>query len=318
MDPRLGRLCRAIGAVLILAAVVPATASAQASRTYVDREAGSDANDCLRETPCQTFQRAHDMSTPNGEINAITPGNYSSVIITKPITIDGNGTQSTISPFGAAVTVDLPNRGKVVLRDLRINVAANLGAHGVSVLNGATVVLDNVRIFGGSQAAVDVQRAPTRLIIDRSKIHGSGAEGVRLAPSGGTVRATIRNSSIDDHVGAGVLLRPTGNGIVRATVRASDIDSNLKGIVAEGGANGTAVANVFGSAITDSGFDPNGAGIGIQSVGTNAIVRISRNEIQHNKRGLQALSGGQILSAGDNDVVANDTNGTRTGTWTRM
>jgi Right handed beta helix region len=320
MDSRVGRLRRLLGALLIIAAIVPASASAQASRTYVDRTSGSDVNDCLRETPCQTFQRAHDMTTPGGEVNAITTGNYSSVIINRPITIDGNGTQSTISPFGAAVSVNLPAGGKVVLRDLRINVAANLGGHGVDVVKSSTVVLDHVRIFGGSQAGIDVNHsgATSRLIVDDSWIHGSAAQGIRLAPTGGVVRATIRNSRIDDNGGAAVLLRPTSGGVARATVRASQIDANLNGIVAEAGAGGTSIANVFNSGITDSGIDPDGPGVGIYSNGANATVRIARNEIQHNKRGLQALNGGKILSARDNDVIGNITNGAVTGTWNRL
>src|SRR5918998_130417 len=124
---------RTIGTVVVLAAVIPASAAAQQSRTYVDRAAGSDANDCLYETPCLTFQRAHDVTVPDGEINVKSPGNYSSVTITKPITIDGNGNIATITPFGMGVTVNLTsgNGGRGVLRDIRINAAANPGSGGV-------------------------------------------------------------------------------------------------------------------------------------------------------------------------------------------
>jgi hypothetical protein len=319
METRARRLCRALGVVLIVALVVPAAASAQASRTYVDRAAGSDVNDCLRETPCQTFQRAHDMSTPNGEINVLTPGNYSSLIINRPITIDGNGTMATISPFGAGVTVNLPARGKVVLRDIRINVAANLGATGIHVVNSATVVADNLRIFGGSGPGIRVEHAGavTRLMVDDTRIHGSNSQGIRLAPDGGVVRAAIRNTRIDDHAGAAVLLSPTDGGIARATIRGSDIDGNLNGVNAQA-TGGIATANVFNTGISDSGLDPDGPGIAIQSNGANATVRIARNEIQHNVRGLQATNGGKILSAGDNDVIGNITNGAPTGNWSRL
>src|SRR5215211_2888207 len=98
-----------LGAILTLAIVLPATASAQVTRTYVDVAAGSDANDCTRANPCASFQRAHDQTLPNGEVNALTPGNYSSLTINRPITIDGNGTQASVTPFGAAFIINLPS-----------------------------------------------------------------------------------------------------------------------------------------------------------------------------------------------------------------
>jgi hypothetical protein len=322
MTPRLTHSCRAFGAALTVAIVLPASASAQASRTYVDRANGSDVNECLRETPCATFQRAHDMTTPNGEVNALTPGNYSSVIINRPITIDGNGTQSTISPFGAGVTVNIPaGAGKVVLRDIRINASANLGTHGIDVLRGATVVVDNLRIFGGSTAGIRVlnsQDPATRLIVDDTKIQGSGGPGLMIEPTGArVVRATIKNTSIDDNAGPAVRLRPAAGATARATVRNSELDANLNGVVADAGSGGTAVANVFRTAITDSGLDPVGSGVGIYADGANATVRIARNEIQHNQRGLRALNSGKILSAGDNDIVGNVVNGAPTGNFPR-
>ena len=325
MTPRRRSLIRrALPAALALAVVLPASASAQQARTYVDRANGSDANDCLYETPCLSFQRAHDVTVPDGEINVKAPGNYSSLTITKPITIDGNGNVATITPFGMGVTVNLTggNGGKVVLRDIRINAAATLGAGGIDILRGANVITDNVRIYGGSLAGIRVlnsQDPSSRLTFDDSKIQGSSGQGIVFEPTGNRVaRATIRNSTIDDNRGAAIHLKPAGGAIVRATVRNAHIDNNKNGIIAESaGGVGTATANVFSSAITDSGLESGGAGIGIYSSGPNSVVRISRNEIQHNNRGLHWVNGGQILSAGDNDVVGNSVNGTRSGVFGR-
>src|SRR5215213_2385127 len=303
MDTRARRLRVCLGALVILAAfVVPTTASAELPRTYVDAS-GSDSNDCTRPTPCATFQRAHDQTSPNGEINALTPGNYSSLVINRPITIDGNGTEASITPFGAGITVNLPARGRVILRDIRINVGANLGVTGIHVLNSATVVAEDLRISGGSGPGIRVEHggAVTRLMVDDTRIHGSASQGIRLAPAGAVVRATIRDTRIDDNEGAAVLVSPTGGGIARATIRGSHIDGNLNGVNIQS-AGGIATANVFNTGISDSGLDPDGPGIAIQSNGANATARIGRNEIQHNVRGLQATNGGKILSAGDNDV----------------
>jgi hypothetical protein len=94
-------------------------------------------------------------------------------------------------------------------------------------------------------------------------------------------------------------------------VRRTQIDENYNGIVVDA-LGGTAVANVFGTGITDSGFD-GGLGLGIYSNGVYATVRLSRNEIVANTWGLQSSNGGRILSTGDNDIFGNVENGAPTG-----
>ena len=156
----------------------------------------------------------------------------------------------------------------------------------------------------------------SRLFVDDAKIHGNAGPGVAIEPSGSrTVRATIRDSKIDDNASAGIRLKPASGAIARAVVRRSQIDENYNGLIVDA-AGGTAVANVFGTAITDSGLDGNGLGYGVYSNGTAATVRISRDEIVSNTRGLLS-NGGRILSTGDNDIFGNVVNGAPTGTLTR-
>jgi hypothetical protein len=318
MAARPSHVVRALSVALLFAVGVPASASAQATRTYVDGASGSDINDCSRLAPCVTYQRAHDMTAPNGEVNALVPANYAAVTITKPITIDGKGTESTISPLDTGVTVNLPSgEGKVVLRNLRINLLANGAQSGIEVSRGGTVILDDVRIFGASDAGIRVlngQDPSSRLIVDDTKVEGGGGAGIVLQPSAGrTIRATLRNTSIDDNAGPALHLKPTTGSVARATVRRSHVDANANGLAADGALGGTAIINVFSTGITDSGVDPSGPGIAILSTGAGSTVRIARNEIQHNKRGLQTLNGGTIVSAGDNHIVGNVVNGAPTG-----
>ena len=305
--------------MFIVAVIVPASASALVTRTYVSRS-GSDANDCTAATPCATFQRAHDQTLAGGEVNALEPGDYSSLTINHPITIDGNGTQASITPyFGTGVTVDLANgAGRVVLRDIRINVEANFGTYGIDMLRGGTLVVDNLRIWGGTQGGIRVRNSAdpgVRLLIDDSRIQGSSGRGMTIEPSHGYVRATVRDTGIDGHAGAAILLRPTAGATARATVRRSDIDANGNGLAADATAGGTAVFSVFSTGITDTGLDAGGLGVAIYANGANATARIARNEIQSNVRGLQALNSAKILSAGDNDIVGNTVNGVPTGNW---
>jgi hypothetical protein len=316
---RRSRIARALGSALVIAVVLPASASAQNPRTYVDRTTGSDANNCLYETPCLSFQRAHDVTSPDGEVNVKSPGNYSSVTITKPITIDGNGNAATITPLGMGVIVNLPSgSGRVVLRDIRINAAANLGTGGIDILRGARVTVDNVRIYGGSLAGIRVQNLEdpsVRLILDDSKIQGSSGAGLDIVPAMGSFRASIRHTKIDDNGGSALRMRPGRAATARSVVRSSHVDANAGGLVADAGAGGTAYLTVIGTSITDSGTDGGGGGNAIVASGSSATAWISGNSIVHNLRALNANNGGKILTAGDNRIVANTVNGAATGTW---
>src|SRR5437762_12296306 len=64
---------------------------AQASRTWVSG-VGDDANPCSRTAPCKTFAGAISKTATGGEIDALDPGGFGAVTITKAMTIDGGGT----------------------------------------------------------------------------------------------------------------------------------------------------------------------------------------------------------------------------------
>src|ERR1700719_2945237 len=63
-------------------------AQAQVSRTWVSG-VGDDTNDCSRTAPCKTFAGAISKTAEGGEIDALDPGGYGTLTITKAITIDG-------------------------------------------------------------------------------------------------------------------------------------------------------------------------------------------------------------------------------------
>src|SRR5262245_21066575 len=74
-------------------------AFAQATRTWVSG-VGDDANPCSRTAPCKTFAGAISKTAIGGEIDALDPGGYGAVTITKPITISGVGTHASILASG--------------------------------------------------------------------------------------------------------------------------------------------------------------------------------------------------------------------------
>src|SRR5438552_10236279 len=104
---------------------------AQASRTWVSG-VGDDANPCSRTAPCKTFAGAISKTAPGGEIDALDPGGFGAVTITKAITIDGGGGQvaSVLVAGTNGLIVDGGSSDVVII--------GNLGIDGLSeaVING--------------------------------------------------------------------------------------------------------------------------------------------------------------------------------------
>ena len=122
-----------------LAFAVP-TANAQATRTWVSG-VGDDANPCSRTAPCKTFAGAISKTAAGGEINALDPGGFGAVTITKAITIDGGGGQvaSVLVAGTNGIVVSAPATATVTLRNLRINGIVGTpsgGLNGVQFLSG--------------------------------------------------------------------------------------------------------------------------------------------------------------------------------------
>src|SRR5262245_61723968 len=89
-DDMINRLILAAFA-LAFASMQAAPAHAQLARTFVSAADGNDVNDCNRNTPCRTFQAAHDKTLGSGEITVLDPGGYGAVTITKAISIINDG-----------------------------------------------------------------------------------------------------------------------------------------------------------------------------------------------------------------------------------
>jgi hypothetical protein len=120
--------------VAILIAVASSMANAQATRTWVSG-VGDDANPCSRTAPCKTFAGAISKTFIGGEIDALDPGGFGTVTITKSITIDGCCITSILASGTNGVNVNIaPNANdperRVTLRHLTINGTGASGAVG--------------------------------------------------------------------------------------------------------------------------------------------------------------------------------------------
>jgi hypothetical protein len=78
----------ALGFFALLAAANPA--AAQLTHTFVS-VTGSDSNACTQTKPCLTFQHAYSVTSAGGVIDALTGGDFGSLVIVQSVTINGNG-----------------------------------------------------------------------------------------------------------------------------------------------------------------------------------------------------------------------------------
>src|SRR5207237_1361037 len=121
-------------------------AQAQATRTWVSG-VGDDANPCSRTAPCKTFAGAISKTADCGEIDALDPGGFGAVTITKSITLDGTGTMASIlNAQTTGVIVNAPSDKIVTIRGISINGACT-GVRGINFIQGAALNVEDCVIF---------------------------------------------------------------------------------------------------------------------------------------------------------------------------
>jgi len=282
-------------------------AQAQATRTWVSG-VGDDVNPCSRTAPCKTWAGAISKTAAGGEIDALDPGGYGTLTITKSITVDGTNAQgfgSTLNSGGINGFVindslsGAANTIKVTLRNLSINGAGTtLGLNGIRFISGAQLSVEHCSIENQSGHGIDVSLNSTitaRLNVTDTDIRRVNGSGVRLTNAGtGFIVATIDDLNV----------RISGNGVEalnnsRALVRNSDLSNNTG-------------AGVLANGTTEVNLESCGASYNLDGVrATAGTIRISNVFITGNTTGLN-LAGGIIKSWGNNKVVGNITDGAPT------
>ncbi len=284
--------------------VAASTLQAQATRTWVSG-VGDDVNPCSRTAPCKTWAGAISKTAAGGEIDALDPGGFGTVTITKSLTIDGTqgaGFGSTLNSGGiSGVNVNdsatgTPNTIKVILRNLSINGAGTtLGLNGINFTSGLSLTLENVEVMNQSSRGVSIQRAngaPTGTVtIVNSTFQnlGAGAIVANATATTGVVNVSIFNSRMMNCV-SGVF---GGNNSFVNVTKSLIANNTTAGV----DANSNAVVNVDDTMISNNVT-------GVQSNST-AIVRLSRNTIvQNTLHGFNVIAGA-IQSYGDNYFSGN-------------
>jgi hypothetical protein len=238
-----------IAMVLVFAlAVGPSQVFAQATRTWVSG-VGDDVNPCSRTAPCKTFAGAISKTAAGGIINVLDPGGFGAVTITKSITIDGGGTDGSMTATGSGIIINAGANDHVTLRHLTIyGVAPSFS--GIRVINASGHVTIANCVISGFLIGIDYN-ASGQLSVYEALVHNNsqfgalvrqgrgtfeqvrfsnnGYDGLRVS-SGGVV--TTRRLTVSDHSNIGLSAVDAGS---RLTVEDSVVNSNLYGVGVAGG-----------------------------------------------------------------------------------
>jgi Right handed beta helix region len=291
--------CAAVASVFFAFCVFTPLAHAQATRTWVSG-VGDDANPCSRTAPCKTFAGAISKTATAGEINALDPGGFGAVTITKAMTIDGvTGLSGVLASGTNAIVVNAPSTDVVILRNLDINGVGG-GLNGVLILGAGDVHVENCKIFGFTLRGIQDNRTSGHLLVTDSVVSNNAQTGIlALAGSASSLNVSLDRVQMHSNGNAGFAIT---NG-TRAIVTHSSASSNTHGFYADS----SSVLDLEQS----SAFGNVGTGINSQ---TGAEIRIFNTTISANGTGL-STSAGSILSYGLNRIAGNGAgNGPPTGT----
>ena len=294
------RLMLNVLALIVVCLVCSSVANAQATRTWVSG-VGDDANPCSRTAPCKTFAGAISKTAIGGEIDALDPGGFGTLTITKSITIDGTGTFASILASGVSGIIINAAGSNVSIRGLSIN-GGGTGIAGIRILAASEVYVEDCQIFNfkatvgtdfGRGISDDRTVAGGKLSIINTTVRDNGQSGIVVLPSSGanTIQATLDNVRM---IGNGLAGIAASNGS-RVTVRNSVASGNTNfGFFADGpgGASELNIENSLASA----------NGIGVQAA-AGGTIRISNMHVTNNLTGLSST--GTFATYGNNKISGN-------------
>jgi hypothetical protein len=287
-------------------------ANAQATRTWISG-VGDDVNPCSRTAPCKTWAGAISKTAAGGEIDALDPGGFGALTITKAITLDGGGGQvaSTLVSGTNGFNINAGAGDVVIIRNVRIQGLAQTGSpglNGISFNTGLALIVEKCDIFGFSNSGINfIPSTASTLSVSDTHIQNFGynanTAGVLIQPSG-NVRVMISKSFIEHSpAGNGIFANGGASGTIRVNVKDSVIND-----VSATGVQITSAGTVVGGEVIDTQISY-ANGVGAAVAGGSASLTLGNNAITNNVTGVAAPSG-TLLSYKNNMIFDNVTNGT--------
>src|SRR5258705_5973368 len=192
-------------AVAIFTFTVASMAQAQATRTWVSG-VGDDAMPCSRTEPCKPWAAEISKPAACGEIDALDPGGFGAVTITKSITLDGTGTfASILASLTTGIIINAASTDVITIRGLSINGSCN-GIRGMNILQAKTVNIEDCVIFKFAGEGILVnESSDMQLNVRNSVIRDNTGDGIQTVTSSGSLKV---KTSLDN-----VRLSGNGNGL---------------------------------------------------------------------------------------------------------
>jgi hypothetical protein len=282
---------------------ISVVAQAQATRTWVSG-VGDDVNPCSRTAPCKTFAGAISKTFIGGEIDALDPGGFGTVTITKSITIDGGSAFGSILASGTnGVNVNLTSANdpekRVTLRRLSINgtgssgaVGQRTGIRGINFTSGLALYVENCYIAAFTQEGIraNLTAAGGYLSVKDTNIQNCNV-GIDVTTSTGIIELLLERTRIERMTSNGVNV---GNNVFGTISNSQIFFNNTDGINMLASATSARVA-VEGSVVS------NNPGVAIRSGGAGSDIIVSNTSISSNATAF-ATGGGQLHSHGNNSV----------------
>jgi hypothetical protein len=264
---------------------------AQATRTWVSG-VGDDANPCSRTAPCKTFAGAISKTAINGEINALDPGGFGGVTITKSININCHDVYASILASGfTGVIVNIAVNANDPFRSARVR-NVNINGAGLSGSAGTRTGLNGIRIDSAAQVSVE-----DCMITDFTQ---NGIQDRRT--TGG--RLTVTNTIVRNNAGTGLLSNPSSG--------STKLDCAVDRLIAETNGTGVTAANGGAMSIKRSMISNNTNGLDIEGATTVAVADsclVSGNT----GAGLFTVSSGTLRVS--NSAISNNVSAAN-GAWT--
>ena len=294
--------------VLAIATFMFATVSiaqAQASRTWVSG-VGDDANPCSRTAPCKTWAGAISKTAACGEIDALDPGGFGAVTITKSITLDGTGTfASILASLTTGITINALSTDVITIRGISINGFCN-GIRGMNILQAKAVNVEDCVIFRFAGPGILVnETSDMALNVRNTVIRDNTGDGIQTFTSSATlkIRTTLDRVSLN---GNSVGLHARSGSLVNA--RNSVFASNSShGIFADAAATNAAVVFSWNNQISHNGGNGVRAG-NAGNLGTSG-VEIAQNTIDANVGSGISISTNGLINTFSNNSIQGNTGG---------
>ena len=286
-------MSRIIMATALALAVTLPSVQAQAQNGSLTRSfvssTGVDTNPCTITQPCASFAHAYTAIGANGIIAALDPGKYGPLIISGPVTINGNGWAAITAPAqGNGVTINAIS-GNVILTGLEID--------------GTGAVNNGIVFNSGSSLTV------TDCVLRNFAYSGSGSAngiGIWLQPTSGTINFVITNTIVSDNGFIGIFYLPPSGSTVTAALAMDHV------VTINNSSGGISADSFFTSgsttvAISNSIANYNSVGIGVSNGSAPIAASIDNTSIIGNGAIGLYLLGTPKLYLGRSVITANGT-----------